>query len=511
MTPFDALSVALVLVGAGFLSAAFLMSFRSTASVPAELRGRWRFLSHLIVFFVAGYAVFLFRRLPVRGASELLPAAVFFGGAVFVFLVIGLTRRTIARLAAEREKSNEANRLLQRANAALRNEVNARRKAEAQARSRLQHLATLHAIDTIITSNLDLRVTLKVFLEHITPQLAVHATDVLLLNPHTQFLDFAAGRGFLSERVADSSERLGEGTAGRAALERRVIHIPDLAKADPPFARRELIERERFVSYCAIPLVAKGQIKGVLEIFHREPLRPDPEWYDFLEALAVQAAIAIDNATLFNDLQRSNAELILSYDSTIEGWARALELRDKETEGHTQRVTDLTLKMARAWGMSAEELVHVRRGALLHDMGKMAVPDDILMKTGPLTPEEQEVMRQHPARAFEMLSPIAYLRPALDIPYCHHERWDGTGYPRGLKGEQIPIAARIFAVADTWDALLSDRRYHDPWPVERVKAYIRDLSGTQFDPAVVELFFDVIEERRRDPVVKLEPDAPSKN
>ncbi|WP_322507495.1 HD-GYP domain-containing protein, partial [Anaerolinea sp.] len=215
---------------------------------------------------------------------------------------------------------------------------------------------------------------------------------------------------------------------------------------------------------------------------------------DFFQTLAGQIAIAVDNATLFEELQRSNADLILAYDQTIEGWSRALDLRDRETEGHSQRVTELTLKIARAMGMSEEQLVHVRRGALLHDIGKMGVPDAILLKPGALNDEEWAIMRQHPTLAFQMLLPIQYLRPALDIPYCHHEKWDGTGYPRRLKGEQIPLAARIFAVVDVWDALRSDRPYRPAWSVEKTLAFIQEHAGSHFDPRVVEVFMRVIRE-----------------
>ena len=154
----------------------------------------------------------------------------------------------------------------------------------------------------------------------------------------------------------------------------------------------------------------------------------------------------------------------------------------------------MTLRLARALGMKEEELVHVRRGALLHDIGKMGVPDGILLKPGSLTPEEWEIMRRHPQYAYEMLSPIAYLRLALDIPYCHHEKWDGTGYPRGLKGEQIPLAARIFAVVDVWDALGSDRPYRPAWPPEKLYAYLKEEAGKHFDPRVVEVFLKILKE-----------------
>ena len=370
-------------------------------------------------------------------------------------------------------------------------DITARKLAEEQAQSRLQRLSALHAIDLIITSSLDLRVTMKEFLDLVISQMNVDAADILLLNPRTQTLEYGAQRGFHGEAIQHSRLRLGEGIAGIAALEHRSIGIPNLLDTSTGFLRAPLLEGEGFIAYYVVPLMAKGQVKGVLEIMHRSPLALNEEWRDFLEALAAQAAIAIDNAELFNNLQHSNAELVLAYDTTIEGWARALELRDKETEGHTQRAAEMTLRIARAMAMNEEELVHVRRGALLHDIGKMSIPDSILLKTGPLTQEEWEVMRRHPQYAFELLSPIAYLRPALDIPYCHHERWDGAGYPRGLKGEQIPLAARIFSLADAWDALNSERRYHTAWSEDKGREHIRSFAGTQFDPKVVEVFLSM--------------------
>ena len=191
-------------------------------------------------------------------------------------------------------------------------------------------------------------------------------------------------------------------------------------------------------------------------------------------------------------LQRALSELQATYDATIEGWVHALDLRDKETEGHTLRVTGLALRVASALGMSDEQLTHVRRGALLHDIGKLGVPDSILLKPGPLTEEEWALMRRHTTNAYEWLASIPYLRPALDIPYCHHEKWDGSGYPRGLRGEEIPLAARLFALVDVWDALRSDRPYRAAWDVERVSAHIRSLAGAHFDPQLVELFLHLV-------------------
>ena len=251
--------------------------------------------------------------------------------------------------------------------------------------------------------------------------------------------------------------------------------------------------KEGFVAYIGVPLLSKGIITGVLEIYHRKRLNPDPEWMAFLEALAGQAAIAIDNTNLFEDLQKTNLELIQAYDATIEGWAHALELRDMETEGHSRRVVGMTMKLADKLGIGKDELTHIRLGAMLHDIGKMGVPDNLLQKPGKLTEEEWRVMRKHPVYAFDWLSKINYLKQALEIPYYHHEKWDGTGYPHGLKGNQIPLSARIFAIVDVWDALLSDRPYRKAWPKKKVLTYLREQSNKHFDPKVVEAFFELLQ------------------
>lgn len=367
-------------------------------------------------------------------------------------------------------------------------------KSEERLQRQLQRITALRKIDMAITSSLDLRVTLHVFLEQVTDVLNVDAATVLLLNPTTLNLEYAAGRGFNTNALQHTCLRMGEGHAGRAALKRQFVSVSNLAEEMNAFSRSKLLSGEEFISYYAVPLITKGNVRGVLEVFHRSPLDSSQNWCDFLEALAAQAAIAVDNSSLFDDLQRSNIELIMAYDATIEGWSRALDYRDKETEGHSQRVTDITMKISRAIGMNDMELVHVRRGALLHDIGKLGVPDNILFKPGKLNDEEWEIMKRHPVLANELLSPISYLRPATDIPYCHHEKWDGTGYPRGLKGEEIPLSARIFAVVDVYDALSSDRPYRPAWTKEKVKEYIQEQAGKHFDPKVIEVFFKILGE-----------------
>ena len=245
---------------------------------------------------------------------------------------------------------------------------------------------------------------------------------------------------------------------------------------------------ENFAGYAAVPLIAKGELKGVLQIFTHSRLEPSAEWMGFLEALADQTAIAINSAQLFNELQQTNARLTQAYEDTIDGWSRALDLRDKETEGHSQRVTDLTLDLARRMGIPEDQLIHIRRGAKLHDIGKMGIPDYILLKPGKLSEDEWKIMRQHPTFAADLLYSIDFLTPALEIPFCHHEKWDGTGYPQGLKGNEIPLAARIFAVIDVWDALIHNRPYRPAWTFQDALAYIREQSGKHFDPMVVEKF-----------------------
>jgi putative two-component system response regulator len=192
------------------------------------------------------------------------------------------------------------------------------------------------------------------------------------------------------------------------------------------------------------------------------------------------------------DLEHTHQKLIAAYDATIEGWSRAMEMRDSDTEGHTRRVTEVTLLLAKALGFTEDEFVHLRRGAMLHDMGKLSIPDAILLKPGPLNDDEWATMHKHPQLAYDLLHPVEYLRPALDIPYSHHEKWDGSGYPRGLKGEEIPLAARLFAVVDVWDALLSDRPYRAAWEKEKVFAYMREQSGKYFDPKVVDIFLNLM-------------------
>jgi PAS domain S-box-containing protein/putative nucleotidyltransferase with HDIG domain len=368
-------------------------------------------------------------------------------------------------------------------------DVTERYVANQNIREQVERLEALRMIELAINSSLDISLTLSVIIDQALTQLHADAADVLLLDSHTQTLNYAAGKGFRSKMITKSHVRMGEDHAGRAALERSVVRYNPI-RDKPEGSRIATFTEEAIVDCCVMPLVAKGQVKGVIEVFNRSRMKADDGWIDFFELLASQAALAIDNATMFDRLQRTNVELALAYDSTLEGWSKALDLRDKETEGHTERVAEATMKLARQLGVPEDELVHARRGALLHDIGKMGIPDAILLKPGPLTDDEWEVMRKHPVYAFEWLSPISFLRAALDIPYCHHEKWDGSGYPRKISGEQIPMAARVFAVIDVWDALCSDRPYRKAWPKDKVRDHVAQASGTHFDPEVATAFLD---------------------
>jgi PAS domain S-box-containing protein/putative nucleotidyltransferase with HDIG domain len=368
-------------------------------------------------------------------------------------------------------------------------DITERKRAERELNRQVERVRALRSIDTAILGSMDLDLTLSLSLERVAEQLEADAVDVLLLNPLFQTLECRSARGFRSGDIHRTKLRLGEGRRGRSALERRPLVVEDVG-ASKDFGGREAIESEEFVSYASTPLTAKGKFKGVLEVYRRSAFHPDPDWMEFFATLAGQVAVAIDNALMFEGLERSNMELKLAYDETLEGWVRALDMRDHETEQHTQRVTEMTMRLARRLGAREEELVHYRRGALLHDIGKMGVPDSILLKPGKLTDEEWVIMRKHPVYAYEFLAPIEFLKPALEIPYCHHEKWDGSGYPRRLQGDQIPLSARIFAIADVWDALTSDRPYRQAWPAEKVRRLILDDSGKHFDPRVVQAFLE---------------------
>ncbi|WP_038057430.1 PAS domain S-box protein [Thermus amyloliquefaciens] len=355
---------------------------------------------------------------------------------------------------------------------------------------RVEHLEALRAIDQAIAGSLALEPTLEIFLNQVM-RLPLDAAALFLYEPREKGLRLEGHRGFLSPKALLPKEiRLGQGHVGQAALQGGKVAVDDLTRqpgAHPDFTLKEGLVAER-----VYPLFAKGKLLGALAVFTRRPWDLSPEDEEFLEALATQGAIALDNARTFQELLKSQRELEAAYDLTLWGWAKAVELRDQETAGHTERVTALTLRLSRALGVPEEDLDDIRRGAILHDVGKLGIPDAILLKPEPLTEEEQAIMKKHPVYAYEWLSGIPFLKKALEIPYGHHERWDGSGYPRGLKGLEIPLSARIFAVVDVYDALTSDRPYRKAWPRDKALAYIEEQGGKQFDPEVVAAFLGLM-------------------
>jgi len=365
----------------------------------------------------------------------------------------------------------------------------------ADSNHQLVKIQTLRSIDQAILSAIDLHTTTKVILKEAAKHIHADAVALLALDPKTRLLNFVSGYGFRFDTFQHTHLSPGEGFAGQVLLKKQIVDIRKLNEYPWAFSRSASFEKEGFVAYLGTPLVARGEIQGVLEIFQRRAFEPEAEWLNTLETLSNQIAIAIDNALLVEGLKSSNAELGVAYNATIEGLSRALELRDRETQGHTLRVTAMALQLARRiGGFSESELMHIHRGALLHDIGKMGIPDSILLKPGKLTAEERKIMEQHTVYADDILFQIEHLKPALDIPRYHHEKWNGCGYPGKLKGKQIPLAARIFSVVDVFDALTSNRPYREAWPRKQALEYIRSQSGMHFEPAIVEAFIAMMDE-----------------
>ncbi len=373
-------------------------------------------------------------------------------------------------------------------------DITEQKKSEESLKKQYEFLKTLFSIDSSITARDNIYKIFDYILNEVNLKLGSKATSILLFNEKTQCLEYAAGKGFNSAEIQQTCIPINMSPTGENVINQISSSVTNIQNPNTKFIRQNMAIAEDVNWYHLEPLLVKGKIHGLLEVFYKKNMEPDSNWYSFIRAIAQQAAIAIDNSTLIKDLEKSNKDIISSYESTLEGWSKALELRDMETKNHSTRVTDLTVEICSRLGMSENELVNVRRGALLHDIGKMGIPDSILLKKGKLTQSDWAIIRKHPQYAYDLLYPIEYLRPALDIPYCHHEKWDGSGYPQGLKGVEIPLAARVFAIIDVWDALLSDRPYRKGWPKEEVIAEIKRISGTHFDPEAVKIFLQVIEE-----------------
>jgi len=356
-----------------------------------------------------------------------------------------------------------------------------------QMQVRDRQVGALVGIGSVINSSLGLRRVLSEVMDRLVTLMGAERGFLMLREPNGE-LKVQVARGIEKVDLNEDQFAISKTIVQRVAETGEVI-LTTNAQIDPRFDQQMSIAAYHLLSILCAPLKLKDELIGVIYVDNRVHTGIFQQSdHELISAFANQAAVAIDNARLFDDLQASNEELEIAYQATLEGWVRALDLRDKETEGHTRRVTALTQRLAKTMGVDEDAFIHITRGALLHDIGKMAIPDGILLKPGDLTPEERAIIQKHPVFAYEMLSPIKFLIPALDIPYCHHEKWNGSGYPRGLKGEEIPYAARIFSVIDVWDALVSDRPYRRGLDPVNIRALIREQSGSHFDPAVVEAF-----------------------
>jgi HD-GYP domain-containing protein (c-di-GMP phosphodiesterase class II) len=356
--------------------------------------------------------------------------------------------------------------------------------------TQIQRLSTLRKIDDTILSNLDTKNLLDLLLVDFTSSLGVDGAAITIYNPNPDQENV-----YINYGTVEPDDNYPAESAGYAASCTNVLVIQNAKKgihSQRTYPAHHPIQDLNMVGYAVSPLKNRDIQLGIIEILSKKELLWDREQIEFFEVLTNQLAIAIDKLNMVSNLRQSNENLMLAYQQTLEGWSRAMDLRDHETENHTQRVTSLTVKLAQCAGFSGEELLQVRRGALLHDIGKLGVPDEILLKAGSLTEEEWKIMRQHPEQARSLIEPISYLRPAMNIPFYHHEKWDGSGYPQQLRGEEIPIEARIFSVVDVWDALTSDRPYRQALTPEVTARYIREQSGYHFDPHIVELFLDLL-------------------
>jgi putative nucleotidyltransferase with HDIG domain len=351
-----------------------------------------------------------------------------------------------------------------------------------------RQVGALVGVGSVINSSLGLKRVLEEVMDRLIVLMNAERGFLMLREPNGEF-KVRIARGIDNVNLNEDAFAISN-TVVRRVVESGETVLTTNAQEDPRFGEQFSVAIHHLLSILCAPLKIKDDLMGVIYVDNRAHTGIfSADDLGLISAFANHAAVAIDNARLFDGLQESNAELEIAYQATLEGWVRALDMRDKETEGHTQRVTKLTRRLAKTMGVDDDALLHITRGALLHDIGKMAIPDSILLKQGSLTAEERALIQKHPVYAYEMLSPIKFLLPALDIPHCHHEKWDGSGYPQGLKGEEIPFAARIFSVVDVWDALIYDRPYRKGVAPGSVKKMITEQSGMHFDPRVVDAFF----------------------
>ncbi len=365
--------------------------------------------------------------------------------------------------------------------------------AQQKISAQIRNISFLKLISRTISSDMDFEMVMEPLLRQTQKFLDSDAVALYLNDKESGLLICRAQSGFRTGLIENAKVRYGQPYVGIAAEEQRIVSISHLESLNGQKEFDALIRAEAFESQQCAPIIIAGKTTGVLETFQRKPFNASPEWMILFDAIATQTGLALDYNSIYADLQHAYLDLELSYEATIEGWSAAMDYRDQETEGHSKRVTSLALSLAARLGIPEEEIATISRGALLHDVGKIGIPDSILKKPGQLDEEEWKLMKTHPLIAYNMLSRIPYLKESLVIPLYHHEKWDGSGYPEGLKGERIPLAARIFSVIDVFDALTSDRPYRKAWSKEKTMDYIREQAGRHFDPAIVNAFVSMLD------------------
>lgn len=363
-----------------------------------------------------------------------------------------------------------------------------------------KELLTLLKVSSSLASTLDLAEILQIAIESAADLLGLETGAIYTLDDDILYL--GATTPPLPPQFPDELRHahLGDHPHIKEVVSKKEpVYVEDARTAPLSEAERTVVNARHLVSILYFPLLLKESVIGVFIVGTTEkPRQLSKSEIDLCYILSYQVSLAIANAQLYQKAQQAIEDLSQAYDATLKGWSQVLDMRDHITDEHTNRVAELTIALAKRMGFSEFELGHIRRGALLHDIGKMAIPDSILQKPDVLTEAELEIMRTHPAKAFTILSQIDYLAPAMDIPYCHHEKWDGTGYPRGLKGEEIPLAARLFAVVDVYDALTTNRPYREAWSREKALSYIQEQAGRHFSPDIVKAFFGMMQEEGGD-------------
>jgi PAS domain S-box-containing protein len=365
--------------------------------------------------------------------------------------------------------------------------------AMARINHELKKLASLRSIDAAILERVTPNETLKLISSIAMEQLDVDGAIILSRMAKDEISCAFVSR--VDTKEEPTVERLLE--LQTAALEKfttRKLTVDDLEILNQ--IRQLDPSTGMILNQAILPLFMNKRICGYIQVLSRSPLPEDQGWMDYYQTLAGQTSLAIENVTLITNEEVAYQELNKAYEATIGGWSKALELRDEETKGHSDRVMSLACRLAQKANFPHEKITDFRRGVLLHDIGKMGIPDRILLKPGPLNDEEWVIMRQHPVMAYDLLKTIPYLHDSLDVPYLHHERWDGSGYPCGLAGKDIPLAARIFAIVDVWDALISDRPYRKGWEIGKIRQYLSENKGIMFDPELVDMFLEIMNDYR---------------